>query len=153
MLGHCHTCPWLLVSRVPHPVGSPRLFVIQITRVCHGLLYGPSCEEVVGRRGMLGLKWELERWGGEREREGRERKRCRRKWTKGSIMKYRWSALVIKDNREDGDKREDAVRGKECWEKNICPVKQSPGCNSWLYCRPLQPPCLHRKWPMGRHNL
>lgn len=153
MLGHCHTCPWLLVSRVPHPAGSPRLFVIQITRVCHGLLYGTLGWGGGGVERDAGIEVGIREMGVVNEREGGEGKRGRRKWTKGSIMKYWWSALVIKDNREDGDEREDAVRGKGFWKKNICPVKQSPGCESWIYCRPLQPPCLHWKWPMGRHNL
>lgn len=81
MLGHCHTCPWLLVSRVPHPAGSPRLFVIQITRVCHSLLYGTlgwgggRAERDAGIE--VGIR---EMGGGGRKREKRKcgaRKRCK----------------------------------------------------------------------------
>lgn len=134
MLGHCHTCPWLLVSRVPHPAGSPRLFVIQIIRVCHSLLYGTLGWGGGRAERDAGIEMGIREMGGggrERERKGGARKRCRRKWTKGSIMTYQWSALVIKDNREEGDKRVLSV-GKDCGKEEVCPVVQSPSCKSWI---------------------
>ncbi len=69
MLGHFHTCPWLLVSRVPHPAGSPRLFVIQITRVCHSLLYGTLGWGGGGAERDAGIKVGIREMGLVKERE------------------------------------------------------------------------------------
>ncbi len=103
MLGHFHTCPWLLVSRVPHPAGSQGYLLSKSPECVTVYFTGPSGEEVAERRGMLGLKWELERWGCWKRERGWRREKVQKEWTKGSIMTYQWSVLVIKDNRDDGD--------------------------------------------------